>query len=205
MHCGKGLRRNTSATLGSHCPRCGRFDQLNTRFCVYCGSDTASNGTSAQEVKKLTWEVETPKGKSAQILAPRGEKETFWLMGAAVLAAALGATTSILFAPIMQRASAQTAWPHSSLVLYTNHRDAQVVIEPSRQARNFTVGKVGRNGALRVTSLPPGQYIVAVSAPNFQTSVVGIKDELKVDEDNPTIIGYPDRLELVPKHSQDDQ
>jgi hypothetical protein len=212
LFCGKGLRQQAVATRGNNCPRCGRFDQLNVRYCIFCGADTTSGalsvGTGSRELNRLSWEMDQPAGAKTGVstraeLTEAAQSGIVWGVAAAGLIS--GVFVAFALAPAFQRAAIQSLWPNASLVLYTKHSEAQVVIEPARDARTFTVGKVGANGALRITDLQPARYIVAVSAPNYQTAVVGMEEELAIDAQHPTVIGFPNRLELVPKHTEGDQ
>jgi hypothetical protein len=208
LFCGKGLRQQAVSTRGNNCPRCGRFDQLNVHYCIFCGADTMAGATGSRELNRLSWEMDVPSGSKTAVSTRSELPETLQsgiVWGAAAAGLILGVVAAFALAPAFQRSAIQSLWPNASLVLYTKHPEAQVLIEPAREARTFTVGKVGATGALRITDLQPARYIVAVSAPNFQTAVVGMEDEMIVDAQHPTVIGFPNRLELVPKHTEGDQ
>jgi len=209
LFCGKSLKAQLTATAGNACPRCGRFDQLNSRFCIFCSADTTGSATPIADVRKFSWEVELP--RLTQEIAPgrviqaQVAGQTMAVSLAALVAAVAGSCLALVISPVLQRAAAQSAWPNQSLIIYTQHPHAQVTIEPTQQARNFTLGKVGEDGALCVSGLPNQHYMVKVSAPGYQTSMIGLQDEVEIDPLHPTAIGYPTKLELLPKHTSDNQ
>jgi hypothetical protein len=213
LGCGKNLKLPLTATTGNACPRCGRFDQLSTRYCIFCSADTVSSaaGTAVGpaaatrgDIAKFSWEMDQPlpTGELAVGNAMRTAVvgQTAAVSVAALTAAVIGGVLALFAAPMIQRAVAEGAWKNSSLQIYARQPRAQISIEPTQEPARFTVGKLGPGGALSVRDVPNGHYLVKVSAPDFQTTVFGLQDD-----EHPTTIGYPDVIDLPPKHSADQQ
>ncbi|HEY9717719.1 MAG TPA: zinc ribbon domain-containing protein [Trichormus sp.] len=218
LGCGKNLKLPLTATTGNACPRCGRFDQLSTRYCIFCSADTASSAASTAiapaaatrgDIAKFSWEMDQPRatGEIAVNNAMRTAVvgQTTSVSVAAVTAAVVGGVLALLAAPLIQRGMAESAWKNSSLQIYARQARAQVSIEPTQEPSRFTVGKLGPGGALSVRDVPNGHYLVKISAPDFQTTVFGLQDDVEVDPQHPTTIGYPEVIDLPPKHTAGEQ
>jgi hypothetical protein len=195
--CGKILRQQAGANAGNTCHRCGRLDQLNIRYCIFCGNDTTVGADATRELATDDHELSDTDGRAA--IQSSGMTRSAQIGLIVAVAAILGVAAAHLLAPILDKV-APKSWPNSSIVLYVAQKDAQIKLYAQDEARTFTIGKVGAGGDLTITDLEPGPYICQVSAPNAQTSAIGPEPKLTVEKNRPTVIGFPKPFQLAPRH-----
>jgi hypothetical protein len=206
MFCGEGLsgKQLTSpfttdvssvSQLSRACPKCGKTDELNNRFCVFCGSDTGAIRTGEAGVHNFlatreTSTMEQPAASAAVMRKPVGMPYKKFA-AAAVVGLIAGYAISFLPAGVLENSVVRSNWPSDGLVLYVSPGNAQVLIE-NESGRSFTLGRTSAEGTLSIPDLPPGNYSVTVSAPGYVTRT----NNVRVDADEVSVLGYPDRMQL---------
>lgn len=210
-YCGQPL---PSAKLkGNACYRCGRFDELSVRYCIYCGADTRKQPTSSEEVRRFSWELSQPQVlTTGRALATVRKSRSSPL--SLLVAIALGSAVGLLFAnvltPVLERIYVEGMWTKQSqqpLVIYSKQKYADVTIS-SMQEPKFWVGKTGASGTLLQPGLGLGHYTVTLSAPSHQRCLFGAIAPLEIKAGHPTVIGYKDgkdgKIDLPPIHRGSD-
>lgn len=209
IYCGQNLRSQLPSTLGNMCTRCGRFDQFSTHYCIFCGADTTRpRHTETMDISKFSWEMDAPAFNSGTSVAHVRMSPRVVAL-ANIATALLGCIVAALVAPAAKKfvsmKTLQAQWPKQALVLITKHPDATVVFNQSAgpdQLRLFTAGRLGPTGFLEVQNLPAGKYVLRLSAPQFQTSVYGLKQSIDIGPNFPTVLGFGSPLSLTPRHDE---
>lgn len=192
--------------MGGKCPSCGKEDELNMRFCIYCSSPMSGGPPSVKPSDKFSWEVElngdgVPKGatnaalsfKNAVAKAPSKKSLNYLPFGLAA-GAALGLAMALV--PGAQdyflRVALSGAWQKQSLVVYTKHPFAQVTVYQPTDAKAFTMARTDSAGAVRFAQLEPGDYNVKISGKGLRTAF----QQVTIVDGKATILGYEGALLL---------
>lgn len=210
VFCGKALLeaaeriRATVMPAGNKCPTCGKEDNLNMRFCVFCSAPIYPEMRVSRPLDKFSWEMDLvddpPKARAAADFkkavrtAPKKKSGQFYLPGAILLGLVLGAAAAYPFQDNILRVVASTGWPAKSLVVYTDHPQAQVSLEHP-DGNHFTVGQTDHKGTLRFQNLEPGDYKVRISAPKCRTSFGAVT----IEGDRATVLGFQQPVHLIPE------
>ena len=183
------------------CPKCGKADSFNTRFCVFCGSDTAlapgarSGGQAAVErpglrrptrATKAQMMTSSERAEGKKQIAPR------WSIIAAIAGLCVGMVAAYLgMNSGLELLAIKNSWPHRGLIVYATPSMAQVYLE-EQSGQVFTIGQTGPDGALSLPDVPPGTYRLTLSAPGRKE----LETEIRVELDRVTVIGFPKRIDL---------
>jgi len=89
------------------------------------------------------------------------------------------------------------SWPRTGLVVYANPTAFQARLESADKSK-ILFASSDAHGALSVLNVPSGAYRVYIQSPGYRTIVQSIQ----VVSSGPTIIGFPNRIDL-PKKSSD--
>lgn len=209
IHCGKGLiasadkMRSNTSTMGGKCPACGKQDELNMRFCIFCSSPMVLETSASRAADKFSWEMEladdgqpTPKKvtnaalkfKDAVQKTPTKKTVNYLPIGLASgailgLVALLGPAQDLV-----KRTYLSGGWPPKSLTVYTKHPFAQVTVYEPSDAKIFTMAETDAKGAVRFVNLEAGDYNMKITGKGLRTAF----QQVKIDEGRPTVIGYGD-------------
>ncbi|MBY0357366.1 MAG: zinc ribbon domain-containing protein [Candidatus Obscuribacterales bacterium] len=183
IFCGQALSAEAApAASGFCCQSCGKSDPLNGKYCVFCGGNMANSAKPAVAISQsLPAAKVTSSGKDFLFLA---------------LALILGAGAAFLLFQTalvshLQKSFVQPLWTKDGLVLYASAPEANLFIK-SLDQKTFLCGKTGKDGAIAINNLAPGSYNLQLSGKNHQY----LSEDFTVGLGQPTILGYPQRLEL---------
>lgn len=225
IHCGNGLTasadkmRSNTTTMGGKCPSCGKQDELNMRFCIFCSSPMVIAPGASRVSDKFSWEMElaedgqpTPKKvtnaalkfKDAVQKTPTKKTVNYLPIGLAS-GAVLGLVA--LLGPaqdLVKRTYLSGGWPKKSLTVYTKHPFAQVTVYEPSDAKVFTMAETDAKGAVRFINLEAGDYNMKITGKGLRTAF----QQVRIDDEKPTVIGYGDdkivELQRDPKALSDD-
>ena len=89
------------------------------------------------------------------------------------------------------------SWPRTGLVVYANPTSFQARLESADKSK-ILFASSDTHGALSVLNVPSGTYRIYIQSPGYRTIVQSIQ----VVSSGPTVIGFPNRIDL-PKKSSD--
>lgn len=213
IHCGKGLTasaekmRSNTTTMGGKCPACGKQDELNMRFCIFCSSPMVLE-IAPRTATKFSWEGELAdngqpkkitdaalKFQDAVKKTPTKKPVNYLPIGLAA-GAILGLFAISLAQDFVKNAYLSGTWPKKSLTVYTKHPFAQVTVYEPSDAKVFTMAETDAKGAVRFTNLEAGDYNMKITGNGLRTAF----QQVKIDDEKATVIGYGDdkQVELQP-------
>ena len=167
------------------CTSCKRSDELNNRYCIFCGAEIQKRQMSvgnSEALEKFTMEVSSVQDRRALLdkveahRVPDAVNKTdkhLSMPAAAALYAGLGLLTALgvtALSPINfgQSMLALTSPIKEGLILYTSEPFVNVVLESSDKKR-YLLGSTGQGKSLALNDLAPGSYLARFSKPGFET------------------------------------
>lgn len=210
MHCGQHLPHNAASVLEAKpknvnaekiaggqdipgdvsdtddlpvtCPSCGKVDNLNHHFCIYCGAAT-------------TVEAAPP-------AVHRRQLPSSWLTAACSVLGIAAALVLANFTPTswIQELIVHSSWPRQGLVIYARPAGCQVSVE-EMNGRTVTLGLTGTDGTLSLSDLAPGDYQVILSKDGYHNLV----REIQVKSQSVTVLGFPAVIQLLNQSTQSQQ
>jgi len=210
IYCGAGLsafaeqQRQNDPLSWRTCLQCGRSDELNRQFCVFCSGKIIVPGQAnpnSSAFSKFSWELEridigeaAVKGAAQSQPARKKTAEPFnWAIPAAGAGVALGIGAALLVGTsgLLQIVLAMT-WPREGLVVYAEP-NADVIVEDLK-GRFFGVARTSPKGSLSVSGLPNADYSLKISTPEGASYE---RKKVPILKDRTTVLGFPNRLKLT--------
>ena len=222
LSCGKVLSARMAAIRKARgvkkreCTACKRSDELNNRYCIFCGAEIQKHQMSqsnAAALEKFTQEVSSvqdrrallDKAEAAAARTPAVQtaaKPTSLLLAACTyvlcgIATALGVT---MLSPIdlSQVMVALNSPIKDGLVLYTSEPFVDVILQ-SEDRKRFLLGSTGKNGSLAVGDLPAGNYLAKLSKLGHET----VSQAVDVTKGRLNLLGFDSPI-VLPKSFGDE-
>lgn len=213
MYCGNALSDATVVDArpgGRTCPSCGRFDELNLKFCVLCGGrlktdtlietppDLSRPSVSGERLPRERQRPVPNDAVSAKMRAiAQPEKRTtresrllHWFVGGIVGG---GVTAGALFFTGIGDQLAVMTLPRKGLAIYTQKPYVKVTLQ-DMAGKSFSLGSTSANGSLVIDDLPVGpEYRLKMSAEGCETVYF---PAFKLDRERATILGFPKKIVL---------
>jgi hypothetical protein len=196
--CGNGLTKNAervrtkTLAIGYKCPQCHKTDELNVRFCVFCGHRL--HATSASGIFALSKIVAPEKRKTAAFASfERAINQKNLLDLSTRVATSFNFASGALLATLLVIAICihmpQQAKP--DFFVFTD-RDAQLSLSLASQqlsSTDYLMGRADSNGHFSFGSVAPGHYMLQISDRSGRTMVAPIT----VPPDQKVTVGWPKR------------
>ncbi|MBX9941779.1 MAG: hypothetical protein K2Y32_21110 [Candidatus Obscuribacterales bacterium] len=219
--CGKVLSSSVEALRQARgvkkrsCSSCGRSDELNNRYCVFCGSDIEifqTRKTSAEALAKFNDDLNslsTPSSPSslASAVSPRQSQvalpalpvpakatprpDLFIILG---LVSGL-AMPFLLGSTLLSHVYLTSQIPSQGLLIFSDKANAGVLLE-SIDRKEYVAGQTSKRGVFYSTNLSLPAYRLRLSAPGCRTLLQKI--ELAKDRLNCLGLDKPISLPLLP-------
>lgn len=217
-NCGKVLsslveaQRQARGVKKRSCHSCGRSDELNKRYCIFCGSEIdifvgkATNPAAlAQFSSELNSLAEPPTLRPTESYAalpammpvdPVAELkkgstgpslEYFLIFGVAtglILPLIIGANT-------LRALLLTTQIAPSGLIMFTEKPDVNVEVE-SDDRTSYLIGQTSKKGVLNVKDLNGGIYQLRFNLPGTRTII----QRVKVTPGQCTVVAFENRVKL---------
>lgn len=200
INCGNGFTksaervRTKTIVIGYQCPQCHKTDELNVRFCVFCGHRLTSNSESG--LFELSRIVPVEKRKTAAFASFERAVNEKNLQDLSAKVAIINYGSGFLLAVMLVVA----IWVHVpqpekvDFIVYTDpHKEAQLSLSPCIDATKslpkgqclvgradsqgrFSFGNVAvlLPGAAHREGSADGEYKLQISAPNCRTAIATI-------------------------------
>lgn len=227
LQCGKVLSSDVEAQRAQKgikkrkCNSCGKADELNNRYCIFCGSEVraiAGRATNPAALEKFSQElakVQPALTQSSQVepviksittvertqqvkVAPPQKASSrafeFLLLGLACGVGLAFVCGGERLAETYMLMAGDT--PRSGLVAFLDRDGISVILE-SEDRTHYTVGQTGKNGTFQVADLSPGFYRLKFSFPGIKPLI----DTLAVGEGRLNLLGFNERL-VLPKSGE---
>jgi|AGTN01.1.fsa_nt_gi hypothetical protein len=213
IYCGAGLsafaeqQRQNNPLSWRTCLQCGRSDELNRQFCVFCSGKIIVPGQAnpnSSAFSKFSWELERIDVGEAVVRdaaqnqpARKKAAEPFnWAIPAAGVGVAVGVGIALLVGTsgLLQIMLAMT-WPREGLVVYAAP-NADVIVEDLK-GQHYGVARTSPKGSLAVSGLPSTDYFLKISTPE---GLVYERKQVPIKQDRTTVLGFPKRLKLTAKN-----
>lgn len=209
IHCGRALSPDAEKLRGAgmrSCTNCGQIDELSGRFCIHCaselpppaGTQSSQTNPSISDISRLRT---TPPSSETDLVPSRPKKKAKalpWTAIAAVAGLSIGVAAALLAVNMrVGELFTQYSWPKKGLIIYADPPHVQITVE-DKEHRNFTLGETGDDGSLVFYGLPPGEYTIKFSGDSNRTVV---HPPVRLEDNKATVIGFPKRIQLPPRHS----
>ncbi|MBU6454503.1 MAG: zinc ribbon domain-containing protein [Cyanobacteria bacterium REEB67] len=213
LSCGKVLSARMAALRKARgvkkreCTSCKRSDELNNRYCIFCGAEIQKrqlNQSNSDALEKFTQEVSSVQDRRAmldRVEAARAPEKADsakrpGLLGPFLLYAGLGIATAIgvaLLTPVNfgQSWLALTSPVKDGLVVYTSEPFVDVVLQAADK-KHYLLGSTGKGGSLQVADIMPGRYLARFSKSGYET----VSQSLEVKKGRLNLLGFDSPVQL---------
>jgi hypothetical protein len=213
LSCGKVLSARMAALRKARgvkkreCTSCKRSDELNNRYCIFCGAEIQKrqlNQSNSDALEKFTQEVSSVQDRRAmldRVEAARAPEKAEsikkpGLLGPALLYAGLGVATAIgvaLLTPVNfgQSWLALSSPVKDGLIVYTSEPYVDVVLQAADK-KHYLLGSTGKGASLQVADISPGRYLVRFSKAGYET----VSQAVDVKKGRLNLLGFDTPVQL---------
>jgi hypothetical protein len=198
VHCGAQMpdKSKSAGSLVQTCSKCGRADKNSFAFCAFCGDKFADPADSEAPKQTYRWTKPSQRRRYAKTNQQNSKSNSSLARGvlltgaiAAILITVAYKTDCLTF---LKPAQEHLSWHGHSVVVYVKPSGAQISLKSG--GTQITSAKVPEDGKASFAGLSPGKYLVIVEATGLRSAF----GTITVNPDAPSVIGYPQPIELTP-------